>query len=234
LERPGRPLQRDEVEAPLRGALAEAGAGTDLDLELPGFSPPIVALETTVPVTVEQLNYDAPSGRFSAVLGLGGDPTAPQHLRVAGRVLQTTEVMVPVRRLNAGTVLSADDMAPSRVRTNVLLGEPVRTPQQAIGMALRHPVMAGQPLLVAELERPMLVMRGARVTMLLDVPGLSVVAQGQAMEAGAAGSQIQVLNPISRAVVVGQVTGPDTVRVAPGSVPLQPGQRNAPLPAVMQ
>jgi flagella basal body P-ring formation protein FlgA len=125
-------------------------------------------------------------------------------------------------------------MTTSRVRANMLRGEPVRVAPQAIGMALRHPAMPGQPLLIEELERPMLVTRGARVTMVLDAPGLSVVAQGQAMEAGAAGSQIQVLNPISRAVVVAEVTGPGTVRVAPGSIPLLPGQRTPPPPVVLQ
>ena len=63
--------------------------------------------------------------------------------------------------------------------------------------------------------RPAMVQKGATVLMVLDSPGIALTAQGQAMEAGAIGERIRVLNPISRAVVEAEVVGPDRVRVAP-------------------
>ena len=59
---------------------------------------------------------------------------------------------------------------------------------------------------------------GARVLMQFDSPGISLTGQGQALETGAIGERIRVLNPTSRAVVEAEVTGPDRVRVAPNSV----------------
>jgi len=56
--------------------------------------------------------------------------------------------------------------------------------------------------------------------MQLLAPGLLLLAQGQALESGAVGERIQVLNPASRAVVEAEIVGRDRVRVAPGSVPL--------------
>ena len=61
--------------------------------------------------------------------------------------------------------------------------------------------------------------------MVLDSPGIALTAQGQAMEGGAIGERIRVLNPVSRAVVEAEVTGSDRVRVAPGAMPLSlPGR----------
>jgi len=77
----------------------------------------------------------------------------------------------------------------------------------------------------AEITRPSMVVKGATVQMVLDSPGIAVSAQGQAMEAGAIGERIRVLNPVSRAVVEAEVIGPDRVRVAPNGSPVKVSAR---------
>jgi flagella basal body P-ring formation protein FlgA len=56
--------------------------------------------------------------------------------------------------------------------------------------------------------------------MQLVAGGLSLTAQGQALEGGAVGDRIQVLNPGSRAVVEAEVVGIDRVRIDAGSTPV--------------
>ena len=55
--------------------------------------------------------------------------------------------------------------------------------------------------------------------MVLDSPGIALTARGQAMEPGAIGERIRILNPASRAVVEAEVIGPDRVRVTPNGLP---------------
>jgi flagella basal body P-ring formation protein FlgA len=90
---------------------------------------------------------------------------------------------------------------------------------QAVGMAVRRVALPGQPLRVADLVRPSAVLKGGRVTMQLQAPGLSLAAQGVALEADATGDRIRVLNPTSRAVVEVEIVGPEQVRVLPTSRP---------------
>src|SRR6185437_16109147 len=143
---------------------------------------------------VTQLQYDAPSGRFSAALSLTGDFMPPVTMRLAGRVQETIEVPIATTRLPAGAVLRAGDVHMARIRAALARDDVVREPGQAIGMALRHSVSAG----------------------------LTVAAQGQALDPGAMGERVRVLNPVSRAVLEAEVTGPGQVRVRPDSVPLVP------------
>ena len=44
LEWPGRPLKREDALAAVRAALVSQGAAPDCDVEIPGFTPPIVPL----------------------------------------------------------------------------------------------------------------------------------------------------------------------------------------------
>jgi flagella basal body P-ring formation protein FlgA len=66
----------------------------------------------------------------------------------------------------------------------------VQDPAQAVGMAVRHQTMPGQPVPLADLTHPQAVHKGARVTIQLQSPGISLAALGQAMEGGALGDQI--------------------------------------------
>jgi hypothetical protein len=47
------------------------------------------------------------------------------------------------------------------------------------------------------------------VLMVLDSPGIALTAQGQAIESGAIGERIRILNPSSHATVEAEVTGPE-------------------------
>jgi flagella basal body P-ring formation protein FlgA len=82
-------------------------------------------------------------------------------------------------------------------------------------MQTKRQIAPGQPFAVAEMVRPSMVVKGANVLMVLDSPGISLTAEGRALEPGAVGERIRVVNPVSHVVVEAEVIGPDRVRVAP-------------------
>ncbi len=108
----------------------------------------------------------------------------------------------------------------ARVRAALANRDVARQLDDAIGLQLRHQVSPGQPLATADLTHPEVVRRGANVLMLLDSPGILLTAQGQAMDSGAIGERIRVMNPVSRAVIEADIIGIDRVRVSPGGLPL--------------
>jgi flagella basal body P-ring formation protein FlgA len=217
LDWPGRPLPRPAVMAALREALAASGVPPEhCEVDLADFTAPLVPFEAAPRPLVTELDYDRATGRFTAVLLVTGDGIEPISARIGGRVDELIEVPVATARLSAGIVLGPEDIHMARVRAGVANGAVARQPEDAIGLQLRHQIAAGQPLMLADLSRPELVLRGANVQMLLDSPGILLVAQGQAMESGAIGEHIRVLNPVSHAVIEAEVVGPDRVRVTPG------------------
>ncbi|MBN8892988.1 MAG: flagella basal body P-ring formation protein FlgA [Rhodospirillales bacterium 70-18] len=220
LDRPGRLLDRAEAVAALRDALAGVGAPADAEIELPGFSAPLIPQDAKPQFAVEQLDYQGGAGRFTAQLAVTADDMAPLRLRLSGTLAEMVTLPVPAHRLAPGSVIAADDLIIARVRAGLVRGAVAQAPAQAVGLAPRRMLMPGQPLLLADLRKPEAVAKGARVAMQLLAPGLLLLAQGQALESGAVGERIQVLNPASRAVVEAEIVGRDRVRVAPGSVPL--------------
>ena len=101
-----------------------------------------------------------------------------------------------------------------------LRGAPMTGTAEVQGLALRRPVAAGTPLLRDMLVRPMLIERGRPVVLRLQSAGLQLTAAGTALEAGAAGDRIHVVNSLSRAILVGQITGTAEIQIDPGTAPV--------------
>jgi flagella basal body P-ring formation protein FlgA len=151
----------------------------------------------------------------------------PIDTRISGQVAEMVEAPVALTRLLPETVLRFDDIRIARVRTALLQNEVARSVDQIIGMQLRRPVAAGQPLRLADLSRPPLVQRGSTVQIELSASGLSVTGQAVALDAGAEGEKIRVQNITSHAFLFARVIGPGHVRVtpdAPAALPTAPAR----------
>jgi flagellar basal body P-ring formation protein FlgA len=215
LERPGFPMNRDAALAAVRSALVAAGASPDCDVELTGFTAPLIPLGGVPHPVVSQMQYDGRLGRFAALLSVAGEGMEPVNLPIAGQVREMLDLPVATATLAVNTVIGPDNLRMMRVPAGTLRADPVRSVEQASGMQLTHTIQTGQPLYTADLIRPRIVQRGALVRLRLESGGLSVTGQGVALEAGAEGERIKVQTPGTRTVLQGIVIGPDLVRISP-------------------
>ena len=213
LERAGRSLTKADVIGPLRVALQAMGAPRDGEIDLPGFTSALLPAGALPELEFTGLTFDAGSGRFSTLLVATPEGAPAVQVRLAGRVQEMVELPVPIRAMAPGEIVGPKDLQWTRMRAGLGRGELVRYPAQAEGQALRRAVQPGQPLQVADLGRPIAVLKNAPLMLSLESPGLSLTAQGVAAEAGGVGDVVKVRNPFSRVVVDAEVTGPGRARV---------------------
>ena len=99
-------------------------------------------------------------------------------------------------------------MPTSRVSANI-----VTTQSGLVGMSPRFPVRSGEPLRLSDLQPPVVIAKGAIVDMNFVSGALVLLARGRALENGAIGDTIDILNPRSNRTVQGVVEGPNVVRI---------------------
>lgn len=218
LEWPGRPLRLEETADAMKAAVTAAGASDDVDIDVPGFAPPMVPMDATISIAVSQLDYDGNTGQFTASLTITGDTMNAISTRISGKVEPMVTALVSVTRLLPETILRAEDVRLARIRASRVPEQAAQTVDQVVGMQLRRPIGAGQALRLSDLMRPPLVQRGAMVQMEFNEQGLRISAQATAIDDGAEGERIRVQNVNSHAFVYADVIGPDRVRVVPGPV----------------
>lgn len=219
LERPGRPVPRAEVEMALREELLRMGLDAESELELPGWVSPMVPLASIHQLTIEGALLESPGNRFAATLVITAEGMATQRLRIAGRAMATTPVVVATRRMGLGERLTPADVREVRMRVERIRSGMASRADQVIGQELHRPIAAEGPIPLADLGPPSLIQRNQPITLLLDAPGITLTAAGRALEAAPRGAMVPVINLASRAVLEGEVIGPGRVRVAMGSVP---------------
>jgi len=129
-------------------------------------------------------------------------------LRVTGTLVETGEAVVPLRAIAAGEVLKASDvMIERRPKTDVVAIEDV------IGFAAKRALKAGQVIRTGDVIKPEMVGRNETVTIVFEAPGMLLSIRGTALEAGAQGDIINVLNVQSKRTIQATVSGKGRVAV---------------------
>ncbi|MGR3758467.1 MAG: flagellar basal body P-ring formation chaperone FlgA [Tranquillimonas sp.] len=133
-----------------------------------------------------------------AAIAAGAPPAAVQ-----------AETLVAARTLRAQTVLGPQDVA-------VVAGEvpgALRDPAQAVGLESRVALYAGRPIRPGEIGPPALIDRNQIVQLVYASGPLRISAEGRALDRGAAGETVRVMNLSSRTTVAGMIRADGAVVV---------------------
>lgn len=126
------------------------------------------------------------------------------------RAVLRAEVVTAARDLRAGEVLDATALALER-RQITAPADVISDPVLAAGMTSRRALRKGQPLDRRWLIEPLLVTRGAAVTIVARNAGVSVEVAGEALAAGRRGEIVQVRNRTNGRVIRARVIGENEV-----------------------
>lgn len=222
LRRDSHDIPGEEIEAVLRQALADQGLEGEvrLSLDQPGLR---LRLPSTAErsLRVTRLTVDPSSGRFLAQVTAParGEPQAT--LSITGRALELTEVPVLSRRVAPGEIIRARDIEWVSVQANRLTRTTVVDPASMVGMSPRRPIRAQDLVRSTDLQTPVTMTKNSLVTIRLQTERLQLTVQGRALEDGAEGDVLRVMNTKSNTVVNAVVVDAGSVVVVPATVTAQ-------------
>ena len=215
ITRAGQTIESEVVEAVVHEAVADRLMSASFEIEIGGGWPSfVVAAEAEDAPALIDLKHDERSGRFTAILGATPNSPVSDQLKIVGRVVRTESVPMPVRAIAPGSRVTEADLEWRSVRIDRLPQDPVLSADAIVGKSPRRPLKPGQLVRAADLIDPIVVAKGAPVTVVYSTPGIQLTMLGRAVEDGAVGQTIRVLNPQSKLVAVGVVMNDGTVQVA--------------------
>ena len=176
----------------------------------------ILHVEPTVgsDLVVSRMNVNPRTGRFDIAFELPGSTLSRRSgLRFTGTVTETVEAATLTRSIRIGEVIKASDVTTGRRPKSELRGDGIG-PDQVIGMAAKVVLRSGQALRADDLVKPQIVQRNEPVTIYYEVPGIMLTVRGKAVEGGAVGDVIGVLNIQSNRTVQATVIGPGRVTIS--------------------
>lgn len=204
--RASRVVQRAEIEAALREALAERNGRGRYTFELDGGIELLhLPADAEGAVRVLSLHQEPRTQRFTATLGAGAAASPDAAPVIGGRLHHTLEVPVPARRIAAGEVIRSGDLDWVDIPAQSLDPRALTDAGAVVGQAAARPLRPGTPLRDRDIRAPLLVTKGTLVTLLLRTPAMVLTSQGRALDDGSDGQTIRVVNTQSNRTVEGVV-----------------------------
>jgi flagella basal body P-ring formation protein FlgA len=133
-------------------------------------------------------------------------------------------IVVPAHAVARGETLTDADLVYTTVAADQMQAGIVTSMSDLDGMETRRVLRAGEAIRPDDVRKPILVTKGATVTMEFNAPGITLTAVGKATTEGGLGETVTVLNPVSYRQVSCVVTGAGTVRVGDTSYSLNNAQ----------
>ncbi len=215
VQRASQIIGAEEIQAALRGELEKRGIAKGSEVEFTNRKT-LVHLPIGVPATlaVQNLTYERRTGRFTATVTAPANHPSAISLVVTGRVYKVIEVPVMNRRVPKGEIITTDDidwirLAATKVRRNIIVDE-----DRLLGKTPRRGLRTGQPIRNGDVRAPVVVAKGSLVTMILKTRNMVLTSKGRALENGAIGDTVKILNTQSKTVVEAVVAGANRVTVS--------------------
>jgi flagella basal body P-ring formation protein FlgA len=123
------------------------------------------------------------------------------------------EVVVPKRVIRAGKTIRSSDLEVRSVALDESYERYVLDAEALVGRVARRTLPPGLPVSERLVELPAVVERGAAVKVRMHVGAMLVTMSGEALEDGAVGKTVKVLNPSSKRILSGRVVDHGLIEV---------------------
>jgi len=209
-------FEREHLEGLVRSALAERNAGLDpdsLDVRLVQ-APTRVLADPKVkdPIRIDRVDWSQGSGHFTVQATIAAE-RGTKPLTLSGTASEMVEIAALVRPLRRGDILTENDLTILRLARRKVPARTVEDAADLVGKEARTNLRANAPLSRKDFQRPILIRRNEKVTVTFEMPGMKLTSRAQAMDDGAKGDVIDVMNLQSRRVVPATVVSRGQVRV---------------------
>ncbi len=160
---------------------------------------------------IERIRFDARSGQFSAVIsGPVGTPNA-KRIAYRGRATEVIEVPVLAQALARGQTIRPNHLETKKIPARRIGNRTVTEAVDLIGMALRRSLRPNSLIRRSDVEKPRIVTKNTLVSVVYKIKTLQITFRGRALEDGALGETVTILNPRSRRTIQAVVTAPNVV-----------------------
>lgn len=194
-------LLASDVLPDIEVALSAKGMAAEAVVEIDNPQQPI-----SMDFAIVNTSYNPLSGRFVVRLNGGGAITG------FAKSMHT----VPVLRTNMqrGDIIAENDIVYREI-TAVRANQFLTSTDDLSGMIVRRQLNANTPIRPGDVEAPILVDRGAIVTLSYKMTGLTMTHQGVAADKGAKGDVVSVRNIASDRTLKGIVTDRNFITIVP-------------------
>ena len=215
LSRAATVIPKTMIEDSLRQALTDKGVPGKFELQLPpALDRLVLPQDQPASLDISDLSVDLKNSRFQAMILAPSAANPVQKIPVSGGFEKLVDVPVLRAPLSPGAIINARDLDTVEMKARDVQRDIVISQEALIGMTPRKLLLAGSAIKSGEVETPQIVARGDLITMVFRSGSLVLTAKGKALENGAMGDTIRVVNSDSNKTLAARVSASREVTVS--------------------
>lgn len=197
-----------QVKESLISALREKGLNNNFTVDTGATSlEMILPHDQLATVEITNLNYNPRTARFDATISAPSAAKPTRQIAISGSVIGIMSLPVLKTSLRNGDIIGESDIDQIEVYESDIQPDMLLSAENMIGMTPLRMVIAGKPIRTVDLQSPQLVERGKSVTITFSEGPLKLTALGKALQNGAKGDMIRVVNNTSNRSIDAVVNG---------------------------
>lgn len=204
----------DDVSEAVAKEFVEQGMGENIELEFFGGQTAFSfenADEAKIMVT--DLNISENQNKFTATAEVFVDGKSAAETKLFGRYFEMVEVWLPVKDIARDAIIKEGDLAKVKMRANRLRDDSITDINDLLGKQTVRQIKADRPIMKKDVREEILITKNQMVTAIYTYKGLQITSKVEALEDGAKGQRIKLLNTKSQKEITGKVLDKKTVEI---------------------
>lgn len=205
-----------EIKARLQEELKDTGLSPETyEISLEGLSEDglIMPYGADTSFALQNVDYNPTARMVRATLRSPATGPAVKTVSLYGYVVDVETIPVLKTRMRRGDIIRASDIDYIKVQTESLAHDVILNADDIIGTTPRTSLNSTSPIRSYDLQRPKIVKRGDKVTMIYSNGRVRIETIGKALEEGAKGDIIRVANGASNKTIQAEIIADRTVSV---------------------
>jgi flagellar basal body P-ring formation protein FlgA len=208
-------LDRDQLAGLVRKALTDRNASidaTNLDIRL-SQAPDQVLADPKVkdPIRIDRVDWSQSSGRFTVTATVAVEH-GTKSLSLSGTAVEMVDIVALAQPLRRGDILNEADLTSVRLARKKVPAGALMDAAEIVGKEARTNLRANAPIARKDFQRPILIQKREKITVTFDMPGMKLTSRAIAMDEGAKGDVIDIMNVQSRRIVPATIISRGQVR----------------------
>lgn len=207
-------IEESVIEDRLVETLLIEGVSGDFTVNIPEENRKIT-LPSDQPAEFEisQVSVSDDQKSFKAIISAPSESNPVYKVQVSGKIQPVVSVPVLRDNIQNGRIITANDIEMKKIRDLDFTPDVIADTNKLIGMTARRMIMAGRAIKETDVIAQRMVERGNLVILTLNAGPLSLTTEGKALEHGAKGDVIRVLNTASNQTLQAIVVAENLVQV---------------------
>jgi len=174
-------------------------------------------LQKELTFTVKEFNYDPVQKKFASKIMVENLTNTDQTLKgpyyISGQISDTIEIPILVSPMRSGEVITERNIDFIEINSKKLNSQMIFKSEDLIGKTPRRLIRSYTPIKNREVLEPIIVKKNTLVKMIYHNNNIHVSTKGKALENGAKGDIINVMNTSSKRTIQAEVINMNEVRV---------------------